>query len=59
MDRSRAAVRAVVDTNVVAYLLLGVRPFASRERLPLATFDTKLLTVFSAIAKRPGVLLPK
>lgn len=32
MDRSRAGVRAVVDTNVVAYLLLGTRAFIDEVR---------------------------
>lgn len=141
MDRGRPRVRAVVDTNVVAYFLLGTQPFveearqfwysvgepmapalweaelanvvwmairtgimppgegpkrlhlaarlgirsvpsrklwqgalsravasgvavydtlfvelASRERVLLATFDTKMLAAFPEIAKRPGVL---
>jgi predicted nucleic acid-binding protein len=141
MDQGRPAVRAVVDTNVVAYFLLGTRPFleearqfwqavgevsapavweaelanvvwmairngilraedgakrlhlagrlgirsvpsrtlwqgalsravesglavydtlfvelARRQRLPLATFDSGILTSFPAIAKRPSLL---
>jgi len=31
---------------------------ASRERLSLATFDSKVLAAFPEIAKRPGALLP-
>lgn len=32
MDRPRQAVNAVVDTNVVAYYLLGTEPFADEAR---------------------------
>lgn len=32
MAGSRAAVKAVVDTNVIAYLLLGTAPFADEAR---------------------------
>jgi predicted nucleic acid-binding protein len=32
MDRSRSQVRAVVDTNVVAYFLLGTLPFVEETR---------------------------
>jgi len=32
MDQRRPAVRAVVDTNVVAYFLLGTRPFLEEAR---------------------------
>jgi hypothetical protein len=31
---------------------------ASRERLSLATFDSKVLAAFPDIAKRPGALVP-
>jgi predicted nucleic acid-binding protein len=142
MDRKRPGVRAVVDTNVVAYYLLGTLPFveevrrfwrligdliapaiweaelanlvwvairsgvvpaadgpgwlraanrlgirsvpsrmlwqgaldrsiesgvavydtlfielAARRRLPLATFDTRVLTAFPQIARRPGSIV--
>src|SRR5215472_12751209 len=32
MDRGRPEVRAVVDTNVVAYFLLGTQPFVHEAR---------------------------
>jgi predicted nucleic acid-binding protein len=32
LDRGRAAVKAVVDTNVVAYLLLGTEPYTAECR---------------------------
>jgi predicted nucleic acid-binding protein len=32
MDRGRSQVRAVVDTNVVAYFLLGTQPFVGEAR---------------------------
>lgn len=142
MDRGRSRIAAVVDTNVIAYFLLGTRPFidevrqfwhqvaetlapaiweaelanvlwmairadvietsegtrrlrlaarldiqslpsralwegalvravssglsaydslfvelAVRQRLPLATFDQRVLSAFPEIAKRPGALL--
>ncbi|HYM12386.1 MAG TPA: type II toxin-antitoxin system VapC family toxin [Bryobacterales bacterium] len=51
LSRAVASGVAVCDTLFVE--------LASRERVPLATFDTKLLTAFPEIAKRPGALLPK
>jgi len=56
--------RAVVDTDVIAYYVLGTPEFdsvydtlfvelADREELALATFDKKLLTTYPSIAKRP------
>jgi predicted nucleic acid-binding protein len=32
---------------------------ASRERLPLATFDGRVLSAFPEIAKRPGELVDR
>ena len=52
------ALSRAAESGVAVYDTLFVE-LASRERLPLATFDTKLLTAFPEIAKRPGVLLPK
>ena len=40
-------------TRIAGYDTLFVE-LASREGLPLATFDTKLLAVFPGIAKPPG-----
>jgi predicted nucleic acid-binding protein len=37
VDRSRAFVKAVVDTNVVAYLLLGTEQYADEARTFLAS----------------------
>ena len=47
-----------VESGFAVYDVLFVE-LASRERLPLATFDTKVLAAFPAIAKRPGVLVTK
>jgi predicted nucleic acid-binding protein len=32
MDHGRSGIRAIVDTNVIAYLLLGTRPFIDEVR---------------------------
>ena len=37
MDRGRALVKAVVDTNVVAYLLLGTEQYVDEARMFLAS----------------------
>ena len=47
-----------VESGVAVYDTLFVE-LAGRERLPLATFNAKILTAFPGIAKRPGGLLPK
>jgi len=52
------AVSRAVESGVSVYDTLFVE-LASRERLPLATFDSKMLIAFPEIAKRPGALLPK
>lgn len=54
----QGALSRAVASGVAVYDTLFVE-LASRERVPLATFDTKLLTAFPEIAKRPGALLPK
>jgi len=43
-------------SGVAVYDTLFVE-LAALERIPLATFDRKLLVAFPAIAKRPGDLL--
>lgn len=45
-----------VESGVAVYDTLFVE-LAGRDRLPLATFDTRMLTAFPDIAKRPGDLL--
>ncbi len=54
----QGAVSRAVESGVAVYDTLFVE-LASRERLPLATFDVKVLAAFPEIAKRPGVLLRK
>ena len=49
------AVTRAVRSGTPAYDTLLVE-LADRERLPLATFDRKVLTAFPEIAKRPGAL---
>ena len=39
MDRSRTLVKAVVDTNVVAYLLLGTEKYADEARTFVASLS--------------------
>jgi predicted nucleic acid-binding protein len=39
MDRRRTLVKAVVDTNVVAYFVLGTKPFAGEVRAFMAALD--------------------
>lgn len=50
------AVTRAVQSGTAAYDTLFVE-LADRERLPLATFDKKVLATFPEIAKRPGVLV--
>ena len=50
------AVTRAVRSGAAAYDTLFVE-LADRERLPLATFDKKVLSAFPEIAKRPGVLV--
>ncbi len=49
------ALTRAVQSGTAAYDTLSVE-LADRERLPLATFDKKVLTAFPEIAKRPGDL---
>jgi predicted nucleic acid-binding protein len=51
------AVSRAIRSGVAVYDTLFVE-LASRERLSLATFDSKVLAAFPEIAKRPGALLP-
>jgi predicted nucleic acid-binding protein len=50
------AVARAVQSGVAVYDTLFVE-LAIRERLPMATFDAKVLAAFPEIAKRPGALL--
>jgi len=52
----RGAVLRAVQSGVAVFDTLFVE-LASRERLPLATFDGKVLSAFPEIAKRPGELV--
>ena len=52
------AVARAVQSGVAVYDTLFIE-LASRERLPLATFDAKMLNAFPEIAKRPGALVSK
>ncbi|MGH9662096.1 MAG: type II toxin-antitoxin system VapC family toxin [Bryobacteraceae bacterium] len=52
------AVARAVQSGVAVYDTLFIE-LASRERLPLATFDAKMLKAFPEIAKRPGALVSK
>lgn len=54
----QGALSLAVDSGIAVYDTLFVE-LATRKRLPLATFDTRMLTAFPTIAERPGVLLPK
>ena len=47
-----------VESGVAVYDTLFVE-LAGRERLPLATFDRRILSAFPGIAKRPGDLFRK
>ena len=50
------ALTRAVRSGTAVYDTLFVE-LADRERLPLATFDKKVLATFPEIAKRPGVLV--
>jgi predicted nucleic acid-binding protein len=52
------AVARAVQSGVAVYDTLFIE-LASRERLPLATFDPRMLHAFPEIAKRPGALVSK
>jgi predicted nucleic acid-binding protein len=54
----QGALSCAVESGLAAYDTLFVE-LARRERLVLATFDSKILTAFPTIAKRPRVLLTK
>jgi len=54
----QGALARSVGSGVAVYDTLFVE-LAGRERLLLATFDTKILGAFPDIAKRPGDLFPK
>ena len=47
-----------VESGVAVYDTLFVE-LAGRERLPLATFDSRMLSAFPDIAKRPGGVFRK
>jgi predicted nucleic acid-binding protein len=50
------ALSSAVETGVAVYDTLFVE-LARRMRVPLVTFDAKLLKVFPEIAKRPGAIV--
>ena len=52
------ALEQAVQSGVAVYDTLFVE-LASRENLPLATFDSKLLKAFPEVAVRPRLLAPK
>lgn len=52
----QGALSCAVTSGLAVYDALFVE-LARRERLPLATFDAKILNAFPALAQRPGVLL--
>lgn len=52
----RGAVLRAVQSGTAVYDTLFVE-LASRERIPLATFDGRVLSAFPEIAKRPGELV--
>ena len=52
----KGAVSRAVQSGVAVYDTLFIE-LASRERLPLATFDAQVLKVFPEIARRPGALV--
>lgn len=45
-----------LESNVAVYDTLFVE-LADRERVPLVTFDNRLIGAYPAVAKRPGDLL--
>ena len=52
------ALERAVQSGVAVYDTLFIE-LASRERLPLATFDAKVLAAFPDVAVRPRVLAPQ
>jgi predicted nucleic acid-binding protein len=54
----RGALERAVRSGVAVYDTLFVE-LASRENLPLATFNAKVLAAFPDIAVRPRVLVPQ
>ncbi|MGI8784591.1 MAG: type II toxin-antitoxin system VapC family toxin [Acidobacteriota bacterium] len=52
-----ALIRAV-NSGVAVYDTLFVE-LATRERLPLATFDARIIGSFPEVARRPGVVLAR
>jgi len=54
----RGALARAVSSGVAVYDTLFVE-LAIRERLPLVTFDSKILGAFPEVAKRPEALLPE
>ena len=52
----QGAIARAVRSGIAVYDTLFVE-LADRERLPLATFDKKVLAAFPEIAKRPGALV--
>jgi predicted nucleic acid-binding protein len=54
----QAALARAVSTDVAVYDTLFVE-LAYRQRLPLVTFDAKILKVFPDVACRPGALVSR
>jgi predicted nucleic acid-binding protein len=54
----RGALTRAVNSGVAVHDTLFVE-LALRERLPLATFDSRLLGAFPEVARRPEALLPE
>ncbi|MBI4537926.1 MAG: type II toxin-antitoxin system VapC family toxin [Gemmatimonadetes bacterium] len=53
----QAALARAIASDVAVYDTLFVE-LAARRRLPLATFDAKILKAFPDVACRPGALVP-
>ena len=67
MDRKRSGIKAVVDTNIIAYYLLGTADFAAEvqtfwqhviDPLAPALWEAELTNVLW-MAARSGVLIPE
>jgi predicted nucleic acid-binding protein len=54
----RGALQRAVQSGVAVYDTLFVE-LATREKLPLATFDAKVIAAFPDVAVRPRVLAPQ
>lgn len=54
----RGALSRALESGVAVYDTLFVE-LARRERIPLATFDGKILKAFPEVAKRPGAIVEK